>query len=243
MMRNDARGDHAGKNPFNALGLHPALASGDDVRAAFRRLALSRHPDKSKSEAVDFDFAALVDARDRALAVVDARPSPAQWAVWVACTVLGETVARPIDVDLDVTLDDLHGARVKKVVLGVIRVAPTGVAPFSRQRQALFVRLVSPSRETPIGTLFFRGCGDDAPAAVLLGCGDGPLSATGPPNERGDVRVHVRVLEHPTWAPDPVLFPGSDLHATVAVSLRAAYLGERVRVPHPSSPGAFVEAE
>jgi hypothetical protein len=235
-------------DPFAVLGCG-ADADEDAVRSAFRRLALEVHPDKDAARpdvAVEprptqhrapSSFSALVDARDRAIASVRGRSTPglqladarqslsvgASWAIGVACSVLSATTARPIDVDLSVSFEDLYHARVKKVGIGVHRVG----AAFVRQRQMLFVRLVNPARDAALcadgAPMVFAGIGDDPPASVLLGRVGGT---------RGDVHVRVRVEVHPTYSPDPVLYP-CDLHANVAVGLRGHYLGETVALPHP----------
>jgi DnaJ-class molecular chaperone len=226
----DAGCEDESDDPFSALGLHPTLAGAQEVRAAFRRLAIETHPDKHggghhSRDGTSADFSALVDARDRALVAIAARPPPWRWAIWVASTILRKTHADAIEVALDVELADLHRARVKKVCLGVFRVGKT---PFRRTRQTLFVRLVNPTREDLIDRVVFRGAGDDAPAAVLLSDASRGI--------RGDVVVRVRVVAHPTYAPDTVLYP-CDLHVKAAVSLLGHYTGETVRLPHPNGSG------
>lgn len=221
----EAETSEAGDDPFSALGLHPALASADEVRASFRRQAIERHPDKVRGGGDAFDLSALVEARDRALEMVDARPSPSRWAVWVACTVLRTTRAKPIELGLDVDLEDMHRARVKKVCIGVHRV-DAKKPPFERTRQTLFVRLVNPSREEMIDEVVFRGAGDDPPAAVLS---RGAVKGY----KRGDVVVRVRLIAHPTYSPDTIVRP-CDLHANASVSLLGHYQGETVRLPHPA---------
>lgn len=227
------------EDPFSALGLHPFESSAQDVRAAFRRLAIELHPDKRGGQegSVSFSFSRLVELRDRALEMIDERPPPWQWAVWLASALLSATTAATLEIPLEVELADLHCARVKKVCISVNRVsegdAEGDAKGKGKRRQTLFVRLVCPSRHAMIDRVEFPGLGDDPPADVFLGRRQG---------RRGDVVVVVRVAEHPTYMPDPVLYP-CDLHANVAVSLVAFYAGERFRLPHPSGRGEEEEEE
>ena len=217
-----------GTDPFSALGLHPFLATAQDVRAAFRRLAIELHPDKQTATSCcrEGDLAGLVETRDRALRMIDARPPPWQWAVWVLCTVLSKTSAETIELPLDVELADLHRANVKKVCFGVHRARP-GVAPFSRIRQTVYVKLLCQNRDHLLDRVVFPGVGDDPPHDVLLG--RHPIGGS----RRGDVVVRIRLVAHPVYWTDPVLSP-CDLHAKAAVSLLGFYTGERVRLPHPA---------
>lgn len=213
-------------DPFSAFGLHPFESSAQDVRGAFRRLAIELHPDKrgASSAVSSVSFSRLVELRDRALEMIDERPPPWQWAVWAACSLLSATTAATLEIPLEVELADLHLGRVKKVCIVVDRVPDRRREGWTqRQRQTLFVRLVCPSRHALIDRVEFPGLGDDPPADIFLGERRG---------RRGDVVVVVRVREHPTFMPDPVLYP-CDLHANVAVSLLSFYAGERVRLPHP----------
>ena len=249
-------------DPFAALGLdRRSDPSAEDVRSAFRQAALLSHPDKGSSNGAR--FSKLVEARDRALAALqhsthsthsthsmEQKRSPADeerisWAIWVAATVLSCTTARPIEIAVDATLSDLYDARVKRVVIGVVRVCtPHHPLPFCKRRQALLVRLALPARDASVDScpIVFEGLGDDPPADVLLGrnrnkakggrCGIRDIHGN-----RGDVRVHVRLCldpqKSPRMHPDSVLCP-CDLHATVAISLRGRYLGEVVEVHLPT---------
>jgi len=243
--------------PFAILGIGQlANPRVEDVRSAFRQAALASHPDKARGCNVENGarFARLVAARDSALSALTvalplpSAPTPAEderlaWAVWVAAVVLACTTAPPIDIAVDATLTDLYDARVKRVVISVVRVrTPHHPVPFSRRRQALLVRLALPSRDSAVDSaaVVFAGLGDDPVADVLLNRRRKDV--------RGDVRVHVRLSTDPrsspsfSMQPDTVLFP-SDLHANVAVSLRGYYMGETVYVDLPSSAGDTVRAE
>lgn len=244
-------------DPFVTLGLsHDGTLTAEHVHSAFRRAALSTHPDKAGPASSDA-FARLKDARDRALSIlmlgddghgrdgtggeaaamtVNAGVSWAmQWAAQVAFEAVRSREARPIVLDLDVSMEDVYHARVKKVVISVLRVG--GERPFERTRQTLYVRLLS--RDGPDGSLdvVFPGAGDDPPAAILLGLqGWSRLfehRGTPPPPPRSDVTVRVRVLPHHAFRRD-LLVRKCDLHADATISIQGHYLGETIELAHPS---------
>ena len=134
-------------DPFVILGLDQGVAKTEDVNAAFRKLALSCHPDKNPdaSNAAE-EFTKLKDARDRALVVIenqnpqansDAENPMVNWAVsWMSrmtYEIAKNQEAKPVEVDIVVSLSDVYHARTKKVVISVLR-ADSG-EPFKRTRQ------------------------------------------------------------------------------------------------------------
>jgi hypothetical protein len=235
---------------FAILGLDERSADEQGVQSAFRRLALTMHPDKVGADGSS-DFATLSDARDRALAsLADARrrraalappwwapggsgsPScPSDWAVYVACEAMRRTTAFDVEIDLDVSLDDLYHGRTKKVVLQVLRARDRTVGGFRRTRQTVLVCLLQGARDRAVADgppLRFAGVGDDPPSALI----------GGPAGTRGDVVVRVRLrLDGAAMRPDPVLWP-CDLHASVSVPLSARYRGADVRLGHPGGQDA-----
>jgi hypothetical protein len=223
-------------DPFAVLGLDACRVDEETVRAAFRRAALSAHPDKQQQgpggSRRTHDIGGLVDARDRALALVASRSRDeadgrVALLIWLAHAVLSRDRAIPIDIAVDATLADLYEARVKRIVISVLRVPHL----FKRTQQVLHVRTAAPSRDAAADSapVVLRRMGDDAPADVLLGRRTAP---------RGDVRVHLRLIVDPRddVVPDTVICP-CDLHARAGVSIRGRYLGERVRVRLPNGGG------
>lgn len=127
-----------------------------------------------------------------------------------------------VHLDVEVSVDELYEGAPKRVVVSVVR-APL----FTRCDQELLLALADrPERHDPLPAVHvFSGMGSDSAASMLLG--DPSL------NQRGDVIVQIRVLEHPTFNPDPVLYP-CDLHCTLAVDLVARFYGATVRIGHLS---------
>jgi hypothetical protein len=234
---------------FSLLGLalerQRGAVSDDDVRRAFRRRCLEVHPDKrlqqqpqqppqlegdgepqqqqqQQQRQADVGIAELVVARERALSALRADPSGVDWSVLLAHMAWSAAAAQDIVLDLDVTLDDVYHARVKKIVVSVVR-RPC----FTRGLQTVYVRLARARRDEKLAAArVFRGLGDDSPAAMLYG-EHAPEDA----RRRGDIRVRVRVADHPVYAPDPVLHP-CDLHADVPFGLVARYYGATVALDH-----------
>ena len=245
----------SGIDPFATLGLNAATATVEDVNASFRRLALAHHPDKNPEdpEAAAKEFVKLKSARERAIARLEnphslledgasnevATVDPmVNWAlIWMhrmTYEIAKSKEAKPVEVDLEVSLEDVLHARIKKVVLGVLR-ADSG-EPFKRTRQTVFVRLLPKLMEDGTISLdaIFPAMGDDPPLAILLGFDvwkDMIDVDTLPP--RSDVIVRVHVKPHEVYSIDTVL-RGCDLHATLNVSLEGRYLGERFELPHPA---------
>ena len=243
--------DRGGCDAFSLLELDRESADEAAVQSAFRRLALSAHPDKAGGD-VGF-FAALSDARARALAAIRLRPttqdvlvwSASDWAVYIAYEALRATAAPDLEVDLKVTLDDLYHGRTKRVVFSVMRAdraSKGSERPY--KKKTLLVRLVSPSRDRAVAdgdAIRFEGAGNDPPSALL-----------GAPGRRGDVVVRVRLHTGITGVtgipasssscamrPDTVLWP-CDLHASVELPFSARYRGAEVRLPHPGGRDAVV---
>ena len=231
--------DRGGCNAFALLELDRESADEAAVQSAFRRLALSAHPDKAGGDG-GF-FAALSDARSRALAAIRLRPTTpdvlvwgaSDWAVYIAYEALRATTAPDLEVDLEVTLDDLYHGRTKRVVFSVMRAdrASKGSEGPSKKK-TLLVRLVSPSRDRAVAdgdAIRFEGAGNDPPSALL-----------GAPGRRGDVVVRVRLHSSScAMRPDTVLWP-CDLHASVELPFSARYRGAEVRLPHPGGRDAVV---
>lgn len=232
-----------------------ALPRDEEVHSAFRRATPQCHPDKSGGSRAAFER--LVCARDRALAALararrgergssrdvgadhdvmwrpDGMPTGVGWAVYLAGEVVRRhATAKALEIDLDVSLADVYHARVKKVVLGVLRAG--GDKPFERTQQTLYVRLLPHGPDGTLDVVRFPGAGDDPTALILLG---GHASGFAEPlakKLRGDVVVRIRMRPHKAFHRDPVL-RACDLHATADVTLEGHYLGQRVELPHPSS--------
>ena len=171
-------------------------------------------------------------------------PDAVDWGVTVASIVLlhvrsslaaaaargdGRLVAETLTVDLPVSLEDIYHARVKKIVVSVVR-RPL----FTRTRQALYVRLMRSDRSEPLRhEHLFPGMGDDSLAEMLLPALFGrERKAPGfTKGARGDVLVRLVVAPHPVFSPDPVLYP-CDLHATVPLSLHGYCHGQTTTLPH-----------
>lgn len=252
-------------DPFVVLGLDAATATVEEVNASFRRLALASHPDKNPGNQEDAakEFVKLKNARERAVMrlenphmVLDedlnkvatmATDPMVNWAVlWMqrmTYEVAKSQEAKPVEVDLEVSLEDVYHARIKKVVLGVLR-ADSG-DPFKRTRQTVYVRLLP--KLSKYGSIsldvIFPAMGDDPPLAILLGFDawkDMIDDDTLPAKPRSDVIVRVHVKPHETFSIDTVL-RGCDLQASVAVSIEGRYLGEEFELHHPSGTAVVVE--
>ena len=250
------------REPFDILGLNADTAKVDDINAAFRKLALHCHPDKNPHSGAAEEFSNLKDARDRAILFVentsdafaasaasDASPASAvvdpmvSWAVsWMTRMTYeiakNKAAAKPVEVDIDVSLEDVYHARTKKVVIGVLR-ADSG-EPFKRTSQVVYVKLIQ--RGDSLDAVF-PGMGDDPPLAILMGFDVWKNMVeveTLPP--RSDVIVHVHVKNTTVFRRDAVL-RSYDLHADVSVSLEGRYVGETFELKHPSGNPLTVEYE
>jgi DnaJ-class molecular chaperone len=242
------------REPFDILGLNADTATVDEINAAFRKLALHCHPDKNPDSRAAEEFSSLKDARDRAIFIVEnpttfssedltavAVDPVVNWAVsWMThmtYEIAKSKEAKPIEVDIEVSLEDVYHARTKKVVIGVLR-ADSG-EPFKRTRQVVYVKLIH--RGDSLDAVFPM-MGDDPPLAILMGFDvwkDMVDVETLPP--RSDVIVHVHV-KNAFFRRDTVL-RSYDLHADVTVSLEGRYVGESFELEHPSGTSLTVEYE
>lgn len=213
------------------------------IQSLFRKEALLVHPDKQQPQASNEapspkdipSFADLVAARDDALArlargegdadreEIGKMASEFMWKMGEMALQMVD--ASPIDITLEVDLEDVYHARVKKLVVGVLRAdAPT---PFERQSKTFYVPLIPRGRDGVLDDVIFKGEGDDPIADILLG---GRIRTSW---SRSDVRVKLQVRPHPVFVRDPVLH-ACDLHASVQVTLEQHYRGARFSLPHPS---------
>lgn len=249
------------QDPFIVLGLDASTCnSPEEVCSAFRRLALRVHPDKVPSGDVsEFDKISL--AKDRALQILAERedgkswggggltidtilsmmrsrtaaPGPVDWAVYVANRLVNCTKARTLQMDIDVTLEDIYSGHSKRLGISVLRAAcikrSQQQQPYRRVRQELIVPLSGDVMEHR-----FEGAGDDAPAS-LMGIGMEPHEKA---RRRGDVVVRVRPSPHGVFTIDQVISP-LDLHTTVHVNLAQHYLGGTFQIQHLS--GEMIEVD
>lgn len=221
----------------------------DEIHTAFRKQALHCHPDKNQDSAAG-EFIHLKDARDRAI-LLAGNPDVScngqevdpvvSWAVsWMShmtYEIAKNKRAKTVEVDIDVTLEDVYHGRTKKVVIGVLR-ADSG-DPFKRTRQIVYVKLIY--RGDSLDAVF-PGMGDDPPLAILMGFKvwkDMVDVESLPPRSDVIVRIHVR---DGVFRRDAVLRP-YDLHTDVSVTLEGRYLGAKFEIEHPSGTPSVVEYE
>ena len=159
-----------------------------------------------------------------------AEPGPVDWAVYVANRLVSCTRARTLQMDLDVSLEDIYKGSTKRLGISVLRAVQPG--PFSRVRQEIIVPLSGDALEHR-----FDGVGDDAPAAMM-----GILSGAEAVRRRGDVVVRIRPLPHDVFSVDQIISP-LDLQATLHVSLLHHYLGGKLALRHLSGETLEVEYE
>jgi hypothetical protein len=218
---------------YAELGLQRG-ATPSEVRSAYRRECLRRHPDKRPrhQEPTDAaaDFAALHQAyrvaaddaeagsRKTSVAPLNVAQLARACVAFLMAALLRYRAADDVgggggggpqavlEVDISVSLDDVFHARVKKVVLSVLRFDGPRRAPAS---QVLFVplRAYADSYE-------FRETGDELAPGV-----------------RGSVRVNLTVTPHPVYSVDSVCCR-HDLHASVDVDPFEYYYGKQVILPH-----------
>ena len=233
------------EDPFIVLGLDATTATIEDVNAAFRKLALASHPDKNpdNQEEAGKEFVRLKNARDMAVLRVE-NPNEEMsnpvinWAVmWMhrmTYEIAKTREAKPVEVELEVELEDVYNACIKKVVLGVLRA--DSEEPFKRTKQTVYVRLLPKLGDDGSISLdsIFPEMGDDPPLAILLGFDvwkDMVDVDTLPP--RSDVIVRVLIKPHEKFSIDTVL-RGCDLQIFLPVTIEGRYLGDRLAFDHLS---------
>lgn len=223
---------------FRVLGLPPG-APLEDVRAAYKRLALRCHPDKPGGSLEAFNrvhTAFLAASRPRRLVTVNGGAMMQWFFAAYAAIASGQCRADDVHVNVHVTLEDIYMARVKKVVVGVWRHDDTAgghaawgkeggegaAASWVRRQQAVLVSLRT--RQDPY---VFERAGDDPRISWL-----GFLRAVKrtPDAGRSDLVVHLVVEPHPVYRIDDV-YSAYDLHADVDVSVLDFYYGRTLELP------------
>jgi hypothetical protein len=224
------------RDAYAELGLGGGQgATVSDVRAAYKRLALERHPDKRRdvpSSEASRDFARLHDAFRvasadaaktqglKSVVLLNAVELAKACLVWMSVVLMHGACAQvPVNVPqwalqltIDVTLEDVYHARVKKVSLLVLRYEGRDTSAPRRCTQAILIPL-----RGYVDSYEFPGMGDD-------------LSPAGP---RGSVHVMVRIKPHAVYNIDTVC-SRYDLHVNVSLTPEEYYYGKSIMLPHMS---------
>jgi curved DNA-binding protein len=190
------------QNYYKILGLSKN-ATPEEIKSAYRKMALQYHPDKNSDKDATKTFQAINEAHEvlsdpkkrRAYDALGSHWKSFEEADWSSDDDSDETDPVPgFDYIVDVKLSILHGAK------GHTRT----VKAMGRE-----VRITIPPGVNQWHQLIFKGCGG--------------FGSNGGPN--GDLRVHIQILNTPNWT-----LLEKDIHSIQPVDLFIALLGGSIVV-------------
>lgn len=217
---------------YKVLGLNKE-ASQEDIKRAFRRLALQHHPDKNEGNDIEFKrineaYQILSDADKRKVydmkyednINLDILSKFASILMNIVHDKLKERVKQtsqvskpsPIILTMSVDVEEIYNAKVKKLIVKVKRRNPCG--GFNFERKPLYISLLNYKDE-----YVFAGQGDDA--------------ENGQGEYRGDIVVKLDIKSTtPNEVNVDTMFCKYDLHMECKMSLYEYFYGIDTRVPY-----------